>query len=130
MTSFFKFFIYDFLSKVLATFGACAVWDLQTELLQFPLSWHFGPDCSFFFFFYDRFHRFFKIFILKTIYLFIWLLRVLAVVCGVLTVSCIAVDGFSCCSMQCGILVPQPDIRPMTLHCKADSHPLGHQGSP
>ena len=50
MTSFFKFFIYDFLSKVLATFGACAVWDLQTELLQFPLSWHFGPDCSFFFF--------------------------------------------------------------------------------
>ena len=50
--------IYDFLSKVLATFGACTAWDLQTELLQFPFSWHFGPDHSFFFFFYGRFHQF------------------------------------------------------------------------
>ena len=62
--------IYDFLSKVLATFGACAAWDLQTELLQFPFSWHFGPDHSFFLF-YDRFHHF-LIFIFKK-YLFMYL---------------------------------------------------------
>ena len=34
------------------------------------------------------------------------------------------------CPEACGILVPWPGIKPASLHCKVDSHPLDHQGSP
>ena len=34
------------------------------------------------------------------------------------------------CPLACGISVPGPGINPHTLHCKADSLPLGRQGSP
>ena len=34
------------------------------------------------------------------------------------------------CSQACGILVPRPGTEPTSLHCKVDSYPLDHQGSP
>ena len=34
------------------------------------------------------------------------------------------------CSQACGTLVPRPGTEPTSLHCKVDSHPLDHQGSP
>ena len=34
------------------------------------------------------------------------------------------------CSAARGILVPQPGVEPGPLHCKVDSQPLDHQGSP
>ena len=34
------------------------------------------------------------------------------------------------CPTACGILVPQPGIKPASLQWKADSQPLDHQGSP
>ena len=34
------------------------------------------------------------------------------------------------CPEACGILVPWPGIKPASLHCKVDSQPLDHQGSP
>ena len=45
--------------------------------------------------------------------------------CWVFTVA----QGLSCLA-ACGILVPRPRIEPTSLHCKADSEPLEHQGSP
>ena len=34
------------------------------------------------------------------------------------------------CSMACGILVPDQGLNPRSLHCRVDSQPLDHQGSP
>ena len=43
--------------------------------------------------------------------------------------SLVVVHSLSC-PVTCGILVPQPVIEPSSLHWKADSYPLDHQGSP
>ena len=44
--------------------------------------------------------------------------------------SVVVVRGLSC-PAACGILIPWPGIRPVhPMHCKADSLPLDHQGSP
>ena len=42
--------------------------------------------------------------------------------------SVVVVQGLSCL-VACGILVPSLGSHPHPLHCKADSQPMGHEGS-
>ena len=56
--------------------------------------------------------------------------------CGSWAPECIGFRGGSVfvvcrfsCSMLCGVLAPQPGMKPISLPCKADSLPLVHQGS-
>ena len=42
--------------------------------------------------------------------------------------SLVVVHGLNC-SMACGILASDEGLNPCSLHCKADSQPLGHQES-
>jgi len=53
--------------------------------------------------------------------------------CGVWAAECagsVTVGHGLGCSVSCGSLAPRPGVKCMSLHCKADSQLLYHQGSP